>query len=470
MKLEQLQSIVTQGETATVEFKKSTGQLRAAFETVCAFLNSQGGIVLIGVDAQGKILGQDITDNTRQEIAREIHKLEPDATLDLKYIAVNENKSVIVIQVKVGPHSPYTYDGRAFQRIETTTTRMSQHRYEQLLVERGQLNHSWEELSALGYDIDALDHKELQQAVKQSIAVNRLPAEAQSDNIEDILARWNLIEKGKLNNAAVVLFAKNTLPHYPQCHIKLARFKGITTLGDFIDNQEFFGNAFQLLAEANHFIRKHLPIASFFESSYFERTDQPTLPMLAVREALVNAICHRDYSNRSASIALAIFDDRMEIWNNGTLTSPLKLEDLKKKHRSFPRNKIIAKVFYDRKFFEGWGTGTNKILDICQAAHVPEPVFEEYSGGFAVVFPFKTSIGFSRPQPVAEPPALNFRQEEILRVLQTAPLRADEIFSQLSSTFSASLRTIKADLSALKKLGLVEQQGKARSAVWRIKR
>src|SRR5579863_2060753 len=84
-------------------------------------------------------------------------------------------------------------------------------------------------------------------------------------------------------------------------------------LGDFIDNKEFFGNAFRLFEEANSFIMRHLPIASFFESDSLERIDKPALPVLAVREALVNAICHRDYSNRSSSITLAIFDDRMEI-------------------------------------------------------------------------------------------------------------------------------------------------------------
>src|SRR5262249_39301042 len=129
----------------------------------------------------------------------------------------------------------------------------------------------------------------------------------------------------EINHAALILFAKKTLLAYPQCHLKLARFRGQDMSGDFIDNKEFFGNAFRMLEEAANFISRHLPIPSSFEPNRFERIDKPTLPPLTVREALVNAICHRDDSDRSAAITLAIFDDRMEIWNNGKLPPTLNM-------------------------------------------------------------------------------------------------------------------------------------------------
>ena len=466
MNLEQLKHLIGKGESGNIEFKKSTGQLRAAFETICAFLNGQGGTVLLGVDNTGKIIGQDITDNTRQEIAREINKLEPTAQIDVQEIVIKKDKYVIVLQANSDHHIPYTYDGRPFQRNQTTTMRMSQHRYEQLLVERGRLNHSWEELTAEDYDINSLDHEEIHLAVRQGIAVNRVPAEAQSDSIEDILARWKLIKDGKINNAAAVLFAKDTMPRYSQCHIKLGRLNGTDMLGDFIDNQEFFGNAFRMLSAANNFIMRHLPIASFFDPDHFERIDKPTLPVLAVREAIVNAICHRDYSNRSASIALAIFDDRMEIWNNGMLPLELKLDDLRKQHRSYPRNKIISKVFYDRKFFDGWGTGTNKIVNLCLENNVPEPKFEEYSGGLAVIFKFKESIGISRPSPSTEEQlGLTLRQKKILKIIEKeGKIALREIVSLLKTPVAA--RTIGDDLAYLKQLGLVDSEGTAKRAKW----
>src|SRR3990167_10468824 len=116
MNLEQIKLITEAGESATAEFKKSTAQLRPVYETLCGFLNTKGGIVLIGVNDKGQLLGQDVTDNTRQEIAKEIQRLEPAVPIEIHYVLVKEKKYVIALSVNAGQHIPYTYDGRAFQR------------------------------------------------------------------------------------------------------------------------------------------------------------------------------------------------------------------------------------------------------------------------------------------------------------------------------------------------------------------
>lgn len=466
MDIDQVTALIQQGESHNLEFKKSTTQLKPAFETICAFLNGDGGTVLIGVSDNGQIVGQDVTDNTRQEIAREINKIEPTAQIEIFYVLIKDSKYVIVLEVDSGIHAPYTYDGRAFERNQSTTGRMTQHGYEQLLVERGQLNHSWEESIATSYSIDDLDFDEIHQAVQQGIAAGRVPVTAENETIEGILKSWNLIEDGRINNAAVVLFAKEVLPRYPQCHLKLGRFRGTDMLGDFIDNKEYFGNAFRMLKEANSFISRHLPIASFFESDRFERMDKPTLPVLAVREALVNSICHRDYSNRSSSITLGIFDDRMEIWNNGKLPANLKIADLKRKHKSEPRNKLIAKVFYDRKYFDGWGTGIIKIFELCRTNDIPEPEFEQYSGGIEIRFKFRESIGFTKqPEPDFSEYQLSAHQKNILKILMMGTkMTVGEITESMDNPPSA--RTVGDDLSHLKKLGLVKLEGVGRGAKW----
>ena len=116
--------------------------MRSIFETICAFLNGKGGTVFIGVNDKGELVGQNVSDNTRQEIAKELNKIEPPANIDIHHIAIDKSKSVIAIQVNANHHAPYIYDGRAFQRHQSTTSKMPQHRYEQLLVARGSLNHA----------------------------------------------------------------------------------------------------------------------------------------------------------------------------------------------------------------------------------------------------------------------------------------------------------------------------------------
>lgn len=159
-----------------------------------------------------------------------------------------------------------------------------------------------------------------------------------------------------------------------------------------------------------------------------------------MREALINSITHRDYANRSASIALAIYDDRLELWNNGVLPPQLSIADLRKKHGPYPRNEKIATIFYEQGWVEGWGTGTTHMIGYCQDNGTPEPEFQEYSGGFAVIFRFKEPMGGTRKAIQIEKPELNKRQEKILELLTGGKsLSVNEIFNQLDDV--GSLRT-----------------------------
>lgn len=463
MNIEELKLLVAKGESNVLEFKTSTATLKAAFETICGFLNSKGGTVLVGVKDNGKITGQIINDKTKREIANEIKQIEPSAVIDVDYIKIKENTVVITIQVNRGHHVPYTYDGRAFDRRETETHRMSQHRYEQLLVERGQLNHSWEEIAANSYGIDSLNSDEIYRTVMDGISGKRIHASIAQESIEKILRQLGLFSNGKLKNAAVVLFAKEIQSGYTQCWLKMARFKGTSTSGDFIDNQQLHCNVFGMLEAADNFMQKHLPLAGYFKPDQFKRIDKPALPILAIREALVNAICHRDYSDRTGYISIAIFDDRVEIWNNGTLSSKLRLEDLKHKHDSVLRNALIAKVFYLRGLIEAWGTGTTRMIDFCKKDGLPAPKFAERTSGFLVTFKFASSIGSSKNIEKSE---LTVRQHEILKLLAGGPLNGTKITEMLKD--QASIRIVQKDLAKLEMDGLVTRTGKARSVMWSI--
>ncbi len=161
----------------------------------------------------------------------------------------------------------------------------------------------------------------------------------------------------------------------------------------------------------------------------------------------------------------------MEIWNNGTLPPGLRLSDLKKKHESRPRNKLIANVLYSRKFFERWGSGTIKMLDLCKEHGVPEPEFEEYSGGFSVTFKFKNPIGAVTKVELIEPSQweITARQKQILTILsQHGRIALRDIRGFLENP--PADRTIRDDLAQLKTLGLVDSEGMGRGARWYIVR
>lgn len=463
-------------ESEQLEFKTTTGELRKACGAICAFLNNHGGVVLIGVKNDGRLVGQMVTDATKQEIANELKKIEPPVSVKVSYVPLKGKNVVIVIEVPPGDHIPYIYDGRPYHRIESRTSIMPQHLYEQLLIKKRQLSHAWDEFICEEYKVEDLDQDAIRKTVKSGVLAKRIPESALEEDIITILTRLKLLEKGKLKNAAVVLYAKEMDSDFSQCMIKMARFRGVSKLDDFIDNQQVVGNSFKLLAEASNFMKKHLSIASYFEENSFVRVDKFTVPVLAVREAMVNAICHRNYQNASA-ISLAIFDDRMEIWNSGTLPKELSLESLKDKHESYPRNKLIAGTLYKLGLIERWGNGTLKIFDECREHGIPEPIFEEYSSGLSVQFIFEEPIGlrlgiFNRKQQSSEVlqkenilKSLSNRRREIIDILETnGELKASDIIKKLQKP--PSNRTLRDDLLALKKLGLIDSRGSARSTVW----
>ncbi len=468
LSLTKIKKSIQTGESETLEFKSSTAELQKACQTLCGFLNNKGGSVLIGVKQDGRLVGQKVADHTRLDIAKELKKFEPVAPVTVDYLPVNSETAVISLQVSKGPYSPYVYDGRPYQRIESSTRVMPQDLYRQLLSEQKGYNLAWEALPNRQYSINNLDHDEIYKTVKQGIDSGRVNATALKGDINDILHHLDLLDQNNdLKNAALILFSKNTTFDQENL-IKMARFKGATELAEFIDNRQSRGHAFKVLSDAADFIMHHLPIAGFLKPDSFVRTDKPALPVLAVREALINAVCHREYPSR-ASISVAIFDDRLEIWNPGKLPSSLGLEDLSKKHRSVLRNELVANVFYKRGFIESWGTGTVKIVEGCLEHGIPEPKFEEYSGGFAITFFFAKSIGpyVERQQnsSTIDLTTLSTRQQKIIQLLKAhQALKASELKEKLGEPIAD--RTLRDDLLLLKKKGLIGSRGHTNQAEW----
>jgi len=458
----ELESLVLQGESEALEFKKSTAQLRRAMETLCGMLNSAGGRVLVGVTPQGRIVGQQVSDTTLRELANLQRRFEPPATIATTRVDIGKGKEVLILEAIPNPEQrPYVFDGRPYQRVGSTTSVMPQQTYQRLLAERADSRLRWETRPADDYDLTDLDREEILRTVRLGIAAGRLP-ESTGTDILDILKRLGLYKEGKLNNAAIVLYGTRFLPDYPQCQLRMARFRGVNK-SEFLDQRQIEGHAFHLLEEAMLFLRRHLPVAGRVVPGLFEREDEPLFPLEALREALVNAFCHRDYTIPGGAVSLAIYDDRLEIWSDGTLPFGLTPEDLKRNHPSKPRNPLIAKVFYLRGIIERWGRGTQKIVELCVKAGHPEPEFGEQAGSVWVRF---LPSGYIAPHRVAHD--LTERQREILQIIaHHGPIPLRGIMDRMSNPPASA--TVRDDLYHLKRLELIDSKGHGRGAVWLLR-
>lgn len=242
----------------------------------------------------------------------------------------------------------------------------------------------------------------------------------------------------------------------------MARFRGNDPT-EFIDNRQESENAFDLLRRAQRFLRDHLPVAGRVVPNLFERIDDPLYPPAALREALANALCHRDYSIGGGSISIAIFDDRLEISSTGILPFGLTTEDLLRPHRSRPWNPLIAQTFYRCGIIESWGRGTIKMSELVHQAGLSAPEFEVVAGEFLVRF---HPTRYVPPMRIGHD--LNFLQRQLLEVLShSGPASLATIRAALIEP--PADRTMQENLALLRNLGLVGSVGRGRGARWHLK-
>ena len=163
---------------------------------------------------------------------------------------------------------------------------------------------------------------------------------------------------------------------------------------------------------------------------------------------------------------MAIYDDRLEIWNVGELPPQLAINNLREPHGSYPRNETIANVFYKCGWIENWGTGTLRMIGYCNQNKTPEPEFIQYSGGFAVVFKFKDPMGTAAFQKSAQI-EISPRQREVLTILGNVDeMSLREIRERLQNP--PAERTLREDLAELRNMGMIDSRGQTKSTVWRL--
>ena len=380
-----IKTLVANNEGAHIEFKKTTGQLDRGMETLCAFLNGSGGTVLFGITDDGEIKGQEVADSTKRIIAEHIRDLSPSAAVSVSYINIPDTDGyVISLHVEDSKmERPYMYKGRAYMRVESTTLTMPQDMYNNLLFERDGSKYRWESMVNEDLKTDDLDENEILKTVRLGVENGRLP-ETTGNDVAVVLKRFDVMDdSGLLKHAAAILFSKKEYGDYFQCMVRLARFQG-TDKSEFIDNKQVRGNIFMLLDASMAFVFKHLSLSGHVDG--LEREERLSVPYKAVREAIINALCHRDYRNAGESVGIAIYDDRVVIENPGTLPRGWKVEDLKLKKLSAAHNPIIANVLYKRKLLESWGRGISLMIDECIKYGLAEPVFDNSCGFFSVTF------------------------------------------------------------------------------------
>lgn len=450
-----LQQMIDSGESLTVEFLTSAATPDRIGQTVCAFLNTQGGSLILGVADDGQIVGVEAAAENANLIQQDLlDRISPKAAWSVNVKTVDD-KDVIVIDVPQGIANPYVYGNGIFVRHDAATRAATNADITALLNRRHAEGSRWERLPALGFEIDDLDQDAILQTASEA-QEKRLYRFNDSRDVFGVLDNLNLASGGMILNSAVILFGKNPAHRFPQVRVRAARFKQFGSTPSFADNRTFEGHAFELVRKIEQFLRDHIPIISQLPEQGVQRRDKPAYPWLALREAILNAIVHRDYSAFDGSLSVAIHDDRIEIWNSGELPKGITVESLKLQHPSRPHNPDIANAFFLRGFIERWGHGTQQIVSRCLEAGLPEPKWQTEGGGVSLTIRLQAAISEIE---------LNARQRRLLNQLKSgARVTPGDYFNSVAK--EAKERRARKDLLELFEAGYLRREGQGRSTVY----
>lgn len=424
-------------ETQNVEFKSSW---RSEYlKTICAFANTEGGELIIGIDDKGTILGVTDLDDLLVEIPNRIKNrlgIVPDVKSEIQ-----KGKEIIIVSVSPS-YAPISYDGKYYIRSGSNTFELKGEELTRFLIKK--TGKSWDEYIEEKATLDDIDFQTVEHF--KLLAAERVPSINQEADPIKILEKLNLLEEGKLKKAAILLFGKNPRKFYLQAFIKIGKFKTET---DVLGSDDIEGNLFQQVERTMEVLRKKYLMSEYrFEGLY--RKEILEYPPEALREAIINAVIHRDYVG-SAHTQIKINSDHLWIWNDGTLPPGMMLDDLKKSHGSKPRNKLLADVFFKASLIEAWGRGTIKMVKDCIEAGLPEPEYREEQGGFAVYF-YKDVFYEENLKRMG----LNDRQIIAIKYVQKNIKISNQEYQNI---VSVSKRTATNDLDDLVKHGIFEKIG-----------
>ena len=467
MTFDEIKQLVETDESRHLEFKKTTGELKDGMHSACAFLNSDGGCLIFGVTPQSlKIVGQQVTDATQREIAQALSGLEPAIDVKVEYIDVPEYPGNKVIAMWfdgwVWGKQPYTYHGCPFYKPESVTRQMPREMFEERLRASKPHIFGWENQIADEYEISDLSEKHIVNSVRMGVRGGRMPESALALSPEEILKRFALLKDGKPIQAAVALFCEKM--HYtPQLKLRMARFRGTDKM-EFIDNQSIDGCFFDLLDAGMAFCFKHLNLHGKVVG--LKRIEDLDIPVEALREALINALCHRSYDSISGSVSLAIYDDRVEIVNPGRLPNGITPDNIKTSHESKPYNPVIAGVLYRTAWLESWGSGVTRMVDACKAKNLPEPYYEIRPDSVAIVFRYKEVDCTSNcGNDCGNDCGIHLSDRQLI-IISALLKNGKETARHLAGVLGVSQRSIEGDLSFLRKNGYIEKETSDNRSPW----
>ena len=445
----QLDKLLHQPEGVRLAFVAAASAQEAIARDVCAMLNGEGGILVIGVE-DGRPVAKAVTEAEVKKLRAYLCEAIVPRSLFTLTVDKETSGAVVTVDVPGGADRPYVYDGAVYIRSGGRSVRASAEAMRRMVETQAAEVERWERRVSTGVTVADLEERLIGETVRNA-QNKRGYSFTDARDTGAVLNDLSLARFGQLTQAADVLFGKRVALRHPQTRLRAVCYetdKG----GNYRDEQLFEGPAFLLLEQTMAFFKRHVSIATEFPAGRLSRESRPQYPFNSLREGLVNALVHRDYATFSGGLSVSVYPGRIEIWNSGRFPSGITVAELRRAtHASILVNPDISLVFYLHELMERVGRGTFKIVQECRDFGMRPPEWSDKGNGVRLTFHALSARG-----PVAV--YLNERQLALMRDFKSgAVIRAKEYLARCGCEISE--RQVRRDLAGLESAGYLERRG-----------
>jgi len=468
-------------ECQNVEFKRIWKD--EYLKWICGFANAQGAVIYFGVDDDHEVIGLKDSKRLLEDI--------PNKVVNYMGLVVDvnlyERDGLDYIELTVEPSNvAISYKGKYYYRSGSTMQELNGVALQQFLLKK--MGRSWDDITNERATLEDIDRKAIDYFLKKGTEAQRIPESERDVSTKDVLESLGLLDdNGNLKNAAVLLFGKNPQKFFPSAVFKIGRFG--KDEADLMFQDVIEGNIIQMADRVMEALQaKYLVSPVHFEG--MQRYETLEIPKEAMREILYNALAHKDYTG--PDIQMHVYNDHIEVWNEGELPGGYDETVLYGKHSSKPRNRNIAGTMFKAGFIDTWGRGFKKIREGFEKVGMPMPKVENFCGGVQVTiertkFMQMTNVVSDVTSNVVSDVTSNVvsdvtsnvvsnvvslsqvqltdRQKKMANLIKDNPFISAQ---EMSVVLSVVHRTIQRDLAAMQKMGVLIREGNTSAGHWVI--
>lgn len=437
-------------ESHNIEYKESWRD--EYIKWVCGFANAQGGIILIGINDKGVATGVADSKKLLEDI--------PNKIKDILGILVDVNlktkskRAYLEIKVEAYPY-PISYKGQYYYRSGSTKQELKGAALDKFLLQKQ--GKRWDGVPQPYATLKELSKEAFETFRNKARDAKRLSSEIIREKNESLLEKLHLkTDSHYLKRAAILLFHPDPEKYITGAFIKIGYFN---TDDDLVFQDDVHGHLFaQVDKTMDLLLTKYLKATIGYQG--VNRIERYPIPEPALREALLNAVAHKDYSSGNP-IQISVYPNKIMLWNEGQLPDDWTVERLKTKHPSKPFNPDVANAFFRAGLIEAWGRGTIRIINECKKAKVKVPVFKYDLSGFVIDFEYDSKESISTAITL---PANSIEENILLLIKENNQIT----IKQLASKMNVSFRTMRRYIQNLKAVKKIVRTGSKKKGAWKV--